>query len=113
MVPRLSPVVIGISCPIKSLAGSLSIANIDGVDKILESVSSAIAFRIPTKLSFPLVKSPKPATKPWVFNKDDTAVLVSVTSLSSSAAPAIARRSAPEPENLVMPIGMLSSSLPE
>ena len=54
----------GISWPIKSLAGSLSIASIDGVDRIFESVSSAIAFKIPTKLSFPFVKSPKPATRP-------------------------------------------------
>ena len=112
-VPRLSPVVIGISWPINNLAGSLSIARIEGVDKIFESVSSAIAFKIPTKLSSPFVRSPKPATRPWVFRRDEIAVVVKVTSCSSSAAPAIASKSAPEPENLVIPTGILSSSLPE
>ena len=40
-------------------------------------------------------------------------MFVNVTSCSSSAAPAIASKSAPEPENLVIPIGTLFSSLPE
>ena len=38
LVPKLSPVVIGISWPITKLAVSLSIANIDGVDKIFETL---------------------------------------------------------------------------
>ena len=59
----------------KSRAGSLSIARIEGVERIFESVSSAIAFNIPTKLSFPFVKSPNPATSPCVFKRDDIAVL--------------------------------------
>ena len=62
--PRLSPVVIGISWPIIELAVSLSIASIDGVERILEFVSRAIAFIIAAKLSPPDVKSPKPATIP-------------------------------------------------
>ena len=88
-------------------------ANIDGVDNIFESVSDAIAFKIPIKLSSPFVKSPKPATKPWVFSNEETAVVVSVTSVASFAAPAIPNKSGPEPENLVIPIGILSSSSPE
>jgi hypothetical protein len=55
-------------------------ASIDGVDKIFESVSSAIALRIPTKLSSPSVRSPNPATRPCVFNNDEIAVFVRVTS---------------------------------
>ena len=68
---------------------------------------------MPTKLSFPFVKSPNPATSPCVFKRDDIAVVVNVTSCSSSAAPAIASKSALVPENLVIPTGILSSSLPE
>ena len=83
------------------------------MDNIFESVSDAIAFKIPIKLSSPFVKSPNPATNPWVFSNDETAVDVSVTSVASSIAPAIPNKSGPEPENLVIPIGMLSSSSPE
>ena len=63
LLPRLSPVVIGISWPIIEVASSLSMASKDGVDRILEFVSWAMALIMPTKLSAP-VKSPKAATKP-------------------------------------------------
>ena len=84
----------------------------EGVDKIFESVSPAIAFKIPTKLFSPDSISPNPATNPCVFKREETAVVVKVTSCSSSDAPAIANKSGPVPENLVTPIGILLSSSP-
>ena len=85
----------------------------EGVERILELVSWAIAFIKPAKLSLPGVMSPKAATKPWVFNKDDKAVVDRVTLVPSAALPAIATRSGPAPLNLVIPTGTLFLSLPE
>ena len=77
---------------------------------MFESVSEAIAFKIPTKLPSPDSISPNPATKPCVFNKEEIAVVVRDTFVSSSAAPAMLNKSGPVPEKRVIPICMLSSS---
>ena len=112
LVPRLSPVVIGISWPITRFAVSLSIAKIDGVDKIFELVSWAIALIIPMNLSPPSERSPNPVTSPCVFRREDKAEVFKFTSWSLLAAPTIDRRSGPAPPNLVIPIGILSLSVP-
>ena len=94
------------------VASSLSIAIIEGVERIFELESWDIALIIPTKLSLPGVRSPKPAINPWVFSNEAEAVFDKVTSVLSAADPTIESKSGPEPPNLVIPIGTLSLSVP-
>ena len=64
LAPRLSPVVIGISCPMTRLACSLSMAMTDGVDSMFESCSFAIALIMVAKLSPFESMLPTPAISP-------------------------------------------------
>jgi hypothetical protein len=67
---------------------------------------------MPTKLSFPGVRSPNPAISPWVFSNEAEAVVDKFISVSSADEPTIDNKSGPEPPKRVRPIGTLSSSDP-
>ena len=62
-MPKLSPVVIGISWPTKNVAGTLSRVVTNGVDKILESSSVSNAL-MTTEYNMSLSTPLKPANPP-------------------------------------------------
>ena len=90
-------------------------AMMEGVDRMLESLSSTMALRMPRKLSPSLLMLPKAAINPWVLSSEVVAKVLSVAlSPLWMALPVIASRSGLLVFwNRVMPMGIFPSFDPE